>query len=319
MRQFIKWVLIFSLPLIIWIILVVIVDPYNYFSFGPNLIGNRLKTGISYKLNRPLYQLLEYDDHPTNSILLGDSRTASLKSEIINKYTKKDFTNLAFAGGSLADVINTFWLVSKDNKLKDVYIGINFSLFNKYRRLDMVTEDEKLINNFLLYAFSEYVFKSTYLILKSLITGKEIQIGVPNTSKSEFWKFQLNTTANEQYGLYEYPSKFYNDLVEISKYCKKNGINLVFFIPPTHTDLQNKVKQFNLQYFDKKFKNDIGKICDVYDFDYPSELTNNYNNFHDPYHFTDSIGEIVAKELFTKESKRYVKYNKHCDFFQNSH
>lgn len=310
MRKFIKWVLLFSLPLIIWIILVVLVDPYNYFSFGPKIIDNRFKMGISYKLNRPLYQLLGYNNHPTPSILLGDSRTACLKSEIINIYTKNDFTNLAYAGGSLVDAINTFWLVSKNNKLSDVYIGINFSLFNKYRRLDLVTEDEKLINNFFLYALSESVFKSTYLILKSLITGKDIQIGVPATSKGKFWIYQLNTIANEQYGLYEYPSNYYNDLIEISKYCKKNGINLVFFIPPTHIDLQKKVKQFNLQYFDKKFKNDLEKIGDVYDFDYPSDLTKNYNNFHDPYHFTDSIGEIVVKELFAKESYTYAKYKK---------
>jgi hypothetical protein len=310
MRKFIKWVLTFSLPLIIWIILVVLVDPYNYFSFGPKIIDNRLKMEISYKLNRPLFQLLGYKSHPTPSILLGDSRTACLKSEIINKYTKNDFTNLAYAGGSLVDAINTFWLVSEDTKLSDVYIGINFSLFNKYRRLDMVTEDEKLIDNFFLYAISESVFKSTYLILKSLITDKDIQIGVPASSKGEFWVFQLDTTANEQYGLYEYPSNYYNELTEISKYCKKNGINLVFFIPPTHTDLQKKVKQFNLQYFDAKFKNDLEKIGDVYDFDYPSDLTKNYNNFYDPYHFTDSIGEIVVKELFAKESYKYVKYKK---------
>ncbi|MDO9254577.1 MAG: hypothetical protein Q7U54_03620 [Bacteroidales bacterium] len=310
MRKFIKWVLIFSLPLIIWFILVVLVDPYNYFSYGPKIIDNRLKMGISYKLNRPLFQLLAFKNHPTPSILLGDSRTACLKSEIINKYTKNDFTNLAYAGGSLVDAINTFWLVSKDNKLSDVYIGINFSLFNKYRRLDMVTEDEKLINNFFLYALNESVFKSTYLILKSLITGKEIQIGVPASSKGKFWIFQLNTIANEQYGLYEYPSNYYTELTEISKYCKKNGINLVFFIPPTHTDLQKKVKQFNLQNFDKKFKNDLEKIGDLYDFDYPSDMTNNYNNFHDPYHFTDSIGEIVVRELFAKETDTYVRFKK---------
>lgn len=310
MQKFSKTILAFSLPLLIWLVLVVVIDPYNYFKSGFNIIDLHYKKESAFKLNRPLFQLLAYENHPTNSILLGDSRTNGLKSNVIKKYSKKDFSNLAYGGGSLQDVISTFWLVSEEKELKDVYIGINFSLYNKHYSKNSVTEVKETMNNFFSYAFSEDTFKSTFLILKSIITGKEIKIGIPDTSKEKFWMYQLNVSAKQHYDVYVYPSNYFDDLKEISKYCKKNGINLVLFIPPTHTDLQNKVKEYNLENDEIKFKNDLKKIGDLYDFDYPSELTLNKDNFRDPYHFTDSIGKIVVKELFSCGTGKYVKFTR---------
>jgi len=315
MHKFIKRILIFSLPFIFWLVLVVVIDPYNYFKSGFKAIDNHLKKESAFKLNRPLFQLLAYENHPTNSILLGDSRANSLKSNIIRKYSKRNFSNLAYGGGSLQDVISTFWLVSKENELKDVYIGINFSLYNKHYNTNSVAEAKEIMNNLFSYAFSEDTFKSTFLILKSIITGKEIKIGIPDTSKEKFWKHQLNVSAKQHYKVYEYPTNYFHDLQEISKYCNKNGINLVIFIPPTHTDLQNKVKEYGLQLYEVKFKEDLKKIGDLYDFDFPSDLTANKNNFRDPYHFTDSIGEIVVKDLFTKVTDRNARFTK-CNTYK---
>lgn len=310
MRYFIKWILVFSLPLLLWVILVVLIDPYNYLKVNLNIIDNRLKRGISSNLNRPLFQLLDYKNHPTPNIILGDSRANSLKSVIIKKYSKKDFANLAYGGGSIQEVINTFWEVAENNDLKNVYIGLSFQNYNKYSTRDRVTEAIAIKKNFFTYAFSPYTFESTFLILKSVITRNEIKIGVPTSSKDNFWIYQLNVSVKQDYEFYEYPSNYFHDLEDISKFCFKHGINLVFFIPPTHIDLQNKVKEYNLQVYEAKFRNDLQKIGDLYDFDYPSNITKNKNNFNDPYHCIDSIGEIIVKELFSLEPKRIAKYTK---------
>ena len=83
MRFFLKRLFVFSLPILIWIVLVAFVDPYNYLRNDLNTIDNRLKLDISAKINRPLFQLIEYKNHPTNGILLGDSRANSLKIDVI--------------------------------------------------------------------------------------------------------------------------------------------------------------------------------------------------------------------------------------------
>lgn len=311
MRHLATKLLAFSTPFIIWLIIILLVDPYNYNNTNRlNIIDTRLKYDISYKLNRPLYQLLEYKNHPNYSILLGDSRANSLNCELFKKYSKKSFVNLAYGGGSLQEIINTFWLVAENEGLKDVYIGLNFSLYNNFNHRDRVTEAKEIMKNLFSYSFSTYSFESTYLILKSLITDEKVNIGVPTTTKEKFWMYQLNVSAKQDYEFYEYPSKYFNDLKEISRYCEANKINLVFFIPPTHIDLQNKVKEYSLQQYETKFKSDLRELGELYDFDYPSELTMNKDNFNDPYHFTSHIGENVVKELFSKEHRRYAKYSK---------
>lgn len=310
MRIFLKRFFVFSLPILIWIVLVAFIDPYNYFRNDLNTIEKQLKLDISAKINRPLFQLIGYENYTTPGILLGDSRTKSLKIDLFQHYSKNKFTNLAYGGGSLQEVINSFWLLSEDNTIKDVYIGINFSLYNKSYNRDRVTEAKSIMENFFSYAFSTYTFESTFLILKSIITGSEIKIGVPDSSKEKFWIYQLNVSAKEHYMNYEYPANYFRDLTEIAKFCNIQGINLVLFIPPTHIDLQNKVKEYKLQNYEVRFKNDLTKIGDLYDFDYPSDITMNKDNFRDPYHFNDSIGEIVIKELFSGEKVRNARFTK---------
>lgn len=297
------------MPFLLWLIGVLLMDPYNYYS-NTILIDTTLKKETSFQLNRPLYQLLEYKNHPTKSILLGDSRTNNLDVGIFKKYSNKDFTNLAYGGGSLPEIINTFWLVTKEHNLTDVYIGMNLTFYNKYRSRDRIIEAEEIMRNFFSYAFSVYTFRSMHIILKTVVSGSHLKLGVPDSSKEKFWKHQLDVSAKDDYGLYEYPTDYIKDLMEISKYCKQNNIHLVFFIPPTHTDLQKKVKEYNLQAFELKFKSDLKKMGDVYDFDFPSSITENTNNFNDPYHFSPTIGEIVIKELFSGRSGDNVKYTK---------
>ena len=97
------------------------------------------------------------------------------------------------------------------------------------------------------------------------------------------------------------------ELVNISDYCKKNNINLVFFIPPTHIDLQEQVKYFSLQKEENKFKNDLHNIAKTYDFDYSNKLTVNKNNFSDPFHLNKELFSLILNDLFINENPKYSK------------
>jgi len=309
MKQFIGKLMGFSIPFILWLVIVAFVDPYNYINRKTSKVIDPLKKDISFELNFALYELLEYKYEPNQSIILGDSRARLLRSKMLNKYSERSFSNLAYSGGSINEIVKTFWLVANEQKLNDVYIGLNFDLYNKYNQMDRVTEAESIMKNFFSYAFSTYSFKATFLILKSVITGHKVTLGRPKTSKEIFWKHQLNVSAKKYYSKYKYPSEYYNELRKISKYCNTNNINLVFFIPPTHTDLQYKVKEYHLQDQETKFKNDLMTLGDLYDFNYPSNLTVNKNNFIDPYHSNEIVCEMVIRELFVKNARKYAKYS----------
>jgi hypothetical protein len=122
-------------------------------------------------------------------------------------------------------------------------------------------------------------------------------------SREKFWKYQLDVTANRFLTNHSYPTAYYESLKKIAAYCKEKNIKLVFFIPASHVDLQQKTTEFNLVAEENKFREDIKKLGDVYDFNYPNELTKEKNNFSDPFHFKDEIARTLIDELFNDRKR----------------
>ena len=299
MSQFIKRMLFFSSPIFIYILLVLYIDPFNIIQKESNQRLIELKQSISGKVNYPLYKLQKFSDDPTDIVLFGDSRTDKLETRVFDSLTKISSTNLAYGGGTLPEIIKSFWYATKVHNLRQVYIGINFNLYNADNSMDRVTEAINLKNSPISYLLSQACFKSSSLIIKSLINGKTVTIEKPDISKDEFWKYQLESSANNFYRNYKYPNNYFKGLLEISDYCKKKNIKLIFFVPPTHIELQQKVNEFELNAAEIRFKSDLSKLGLFYDFDYPNSLTENKGNFSDPFHYNDSIANIVINEIVT--------------------
>jgi predicted membrane protein len=297
MRKFIIRIFLFSAAYLIYAIIAWIIDPYSILHKEEKQRLFELKSQISYPLNQQLFLLQMYSEQPTDVILLGDSRTQSLKSSVFEEFTQKKATNLAYGAAAISDIIDTFWYAAGIHDLNEVYIGINFNLFNEHNYSPRVKEALRLMNSPEAYLFSKYCYKSLYLIIKAGITGKNVEMGKPAVSKEEFWKFQLDSTASVFYRFYKYPDSYQKGLTEISQYCRDNDIKLVFFIPPTHIDLQQRVIDFDLTDEEKAFKTFISSLGNMHDFDTPCDMNRSYDNFQDPFHFNDSIATLVIKEI----------------------
>ncbi len=302
MKRFITKVLLFSSPLMIYAVVALYIDPYNLTRPEQNEVLRALKLKVSYRLNYPLYGLQEYSYSPSAIVVLGDSRTNNLKSEVFERYTKQRTVNLAYGGGTLPEIIDTFWEVNKYGGLRRVYIGINFNLYNEEINFSRVPEANQLRGSLISYLFSSYCLKSTLRICASLITGQIPEMEKPPVSSEDFWRYQLDVAANNFYRHYTYPQRYFDELSRISRYCSENSIKLVFFIPPSHIELQNKVKEFGLEDEEQTFLADLSSLGDVYNFDYPNTLTENKENFLDPFHFVGWVGEVVVKEIVGEDS-----------------
>lgn len=292
----------FLLPVFIYAVLSVYLDPFNYFRAETNERLNKLKLGISFQLNFPLYKLIEYQRSPSRIILLGDSRTGSIGEELFERVRKEKTSNLAYGGGTLVEIIDTFNYITKTHQLDEVYIGINFNLYNEHNNSNRVSEAIEIRKTFVTYLFNTYTAKSLYLILKALILEQDIHIGKPLVGKEEFWRRQIDR-AKDFFVDYTHPTGFYSQLTEISKYCKQNGIKLTFFIPPTHTDLQGVTDKLNLKKEEQRFKDDLSRLGNVYDFNFPNLLTRNKANFNDPFHFTQDVGVLITEEIISQNLK----------------
>ena len=82
---------------------------------------------------------------------------------------------------------------------------------------------------------------------------------------------------------------------------------MIFWIPPTHIEFQQRKVDFGLEKFDQQFVSDLQSLGDLYDFDFNSDITRNKEDYHDPMHFSHKIGEIVYHEIFFN-SPQYSRF-----------
>ena len=263
-----------------------------------NTISKNIKEKSAQQINSLLYNTINFKNNLTNSIIIGDSRIRKLPTEEIKKLTDDDYYTMHSNAAKLNEIIDLFWFSdslyfsASSTNLENVIIGINFNLYNEYSYSNRVADVKKLLNNKLIYIFNWNILETIYLDFFSLKPNKK-------KNKDKSWDYIIKTIAKNYYSKYKHPKETLLRLEEIGAYCKENNINLVFLIVPHHKEFHNRLVKFNLVDEEENFKNDIKNIGRVIDFDFPNSITNCKSCFSDPIHTTDSIGEIIVREIFS--------------------
>lgn len=277
-----------------------IVDPYEqngWFHLGLD------KYAVSPAYNYRLYKMSLFLKNPAPNIILGDSRMNGLDDREISRVSGKPYFNFAFKGGNINEMISTFWYCSRKIHLKNVYFGINFDRYNRYIANDLFQEALDLTGHKEKYYLSLFITKVSIANLYYKLFNKKLISETPQISKEQFWINQLRSVTS-YYGRYKYPNTLYYDLKKIKAYCRRNDINLVFVIPPTHTDLQSKVAEFSLSGEYYRFKQDLASISKVIDFDYPNKSTEDKSLFNDPFHMGGALREELIKAIWGKKLEK---------------
>ena len=292
MKKFLKNIGIISIPLVIYLISIALIDPFNYLNKS-NLVDASVKKAISEEVSPHMYKLLDYEHNPRGNILLGDSRSNTLSYSL----DPSQWSNMTFGGGSMKEMIQAFWWVVERQELDTVLIGINLNLYNKNNKRFYVEQAIESLKNYISYSFNKNVFRSSFLIIKSSLSKKEVQLNKTSLSKEDFWEEHLNSFPKKYFSKVIYPEEYHSFLIMIADYCDQNDIKLIFWIPPTHIDYQNAIKKYNVDEMDVQFKSDLRSIGEVYDYNYPCKITEDKENFGDPVHFTYEIAVQIRDEL----------------------
>jgi len=295
-------ILLLGLPLVVWGLFVLCIDPFNYFKVFA-FIPDSTKKETLYPLNNALFSTLEYVHDPSPNIIIGDSRALKLSNAQFSRRTGGQYKHLSVNAGKINEFADLFWFANSRAHLGNVYIVLNFNLFNLYAYGDRVNGVTRLLRNPLLYLYDRSVAEASYLVLRTAFLYKRVEVEKPVRTKDEFWIWALQNWATEQYGKWKYPTEGYARLQEVSQHCKRNGIKLAFIIVPHHVDYQKRVNDFNLSGAEMQFKSDIAKLATTYDFDYPNDLTANRDNFSDPIHITGEAGDLIVDDILTGSLK----------------
>ncbi|MVN22041.1 hypothetical protein [Mucilaginibacter arboris] len=313
MKRFIINILLLALPIIVWGLIVVIVDPFNYFNFG---IFNKDTKKSAESLNQLMYRTIDYIHFPCENMLIGDSRTELLPIDLIEKISKQKYKKLNTNAAKLNEIFELFYLAYKRKPIKRIVIGINFNMFNKYGYQNRISGLKKVLDDPLMYIYNKDVASATYVTIEQILKKKNVDSKPPMT-REEFWKWSISTKASDWYGKYEFPNLLYSELLNFDRFTKKKGIEVIFIIVPHSEEFHKRLIEFGLGEEEKKFKKIMSSLnAKVYDFDYLNSITTNKNNFRDPVHYNDSIGNLIVREIWTNnlqfgkeldKNKKYIR------------
>ena len=270
-------------------------DPFCL--FDSPFIAKEVKERSAFPLNTCLTKLIAFRHDPNPNILLGDSRMGLIHPAEIERVSGARFTNLAYGGASLNELVDTFWTANRAVRLKAVYMGIGFSLYNDYNFTNRTEPAMAIIDTPLLYFTNLTVLKGAWYTFRLRYVGTDPGLGIPTITREQLWVDELQTHSNwaERYLT---PMRYRSRLEEISQYCREKGIDLRFIIFPGHAELQAIPSRFGLddQYFE--FKRDLARFGPLYDFDVPNAQTANRENYNDPVHFREPVAKGIIEQVW---------------------
>lgn len=298
MKRFLLNCFYLTIPFIVWAVVTVVVDPFNYFNFD---FFSKSSKKSAEGLNQLMYRTIDYKHDPCENILIGDSRTDLLPINLIEKLSNKKYKKLNTNAAKLNEIFELFYLVNEQKPLKRVVIGINFNMFNKYGFQDRISGLKNVLDNPLMYLYNKDVAEATLVTMEYIITKKNVDQKPPMT-KEEFWKFNIQTKASDWYGKYAFPTELYKQLLDFDKFTKSHNIEVTFIIVPHNNEFHNRLIEFGLVEEEKRFKQIMSNLnAKVYDFDYLNPITLDKNNFTDPVHYNDSIAKLIVEEVWNNK------------------
>lgn len=296
-RRFLAKLLLFALPLfVLYPLFIYVADPFNFLNpYSP--VSNEAKLRTSAKLNPFFWKMNLFMKKPAANILLGDSPVLNLRQKKIQELTGEEYFNFAYGGGTIKEAADTFWFAAQSLKLRKVYIGINLIHYNDAAFEQRTETFRRIEQSPATYFFDRTVLQSALYSTYSELTQTDPAIGVPRISRERGWRETLGSNARV-YRDFIYPAKYRQELMKIVQYCKENGIEVYFLILPSHVDLQRLANDFKLEKAGEQIRQELSAMAPVYDFDYENELTTNKENFKDPIHFTDQVGDLLVYEIW---------------------
>ncbi|MCK4538704.1 MAG: hypothetical protein KAV42_07910 [Candidatus Krumholzibacteria bacterium] len=289
---------LFSIPFVIWVAIVVSIDPFNYFDTS-HLISDKVKQINAKPLNRLMFNMIEYKHDSSDNLIIGDSRSNNLKIDRIEEITGDDYFLLNSNALKLNESFELYWFASKAKQLDRVYFTLNFNMFNKFAYADRVKSVESILDNPFFYIFDRSVAETCWLVTKAHLQKTPSVSTKPPMTREAFWDWNIRVKANDHYGKFSYPEALLGEMKRVIRHAAENGTEIVVIIVPHHIEMQARVADYNLTSEMNRFRKDFFELgVKVYDYDFVNEITTDKANFEDPIHYTVDTGDRIIREIW---------------------
>lgn len=297
-RRFLKFGLLFAVPLFVWVLFIVAVDPFDYFDVS-HAFTEQAKIDNAASLNSLVFNMLKEVHNPCANLIIGDSRAGNLPLERIEKNSGQRYFLLSANALKLNESIDLFYFANRELPVKRVVFTINFNEYNEYAYADRVTSVESMIRNPLIYLFDRNVAQAAYYVVRASLTRKKAFSSIPPMGPDKYWDYIVTVRGREHYEKFRHPDELHKRMQEMAAFAKEHNIAVTFIIVPHHAEFQRRVREFGLINEYLRFKHEMSQLgVRVIDYDYVNDITTVKSNFRDPIHYNEKIGNMIADEVF---------------------
>ena len=293
--------MLFSAPLMLILLLIVLINPYNHPSLPSVDFITKIKKESEYDRDERLSMAVHCLKASERIMFFGDSRTNQFFGRFT--YVKDSVENRAFGGAVFNEIMETVWhSLSNTDSLDHILIGISFNHYSD-DQLPLMQSAIESSNSLMKYITSRHQIKTSITILNSLTKDNIVKNPLDDPEfKAKFWKHQLEVLARQFYENMEANKSFQKELRELIAYCSANNIKVTLFSPPTHTDLQNLINVYELNDMFEEFNSIMNSFdCKYVNYDIATPFNENKENFNDPFHLSPetriSFYNSIASEL----------------------
>ncbi len=304
MKKYIYRGILFAIPIIILYGFIVVIDPYEFINIF-HVLSAEKKVRV---LNRNdeagprgnmLWKVVHYRRNPVKNILIGDSQCRRISEEQLKELTGEAWFNFCIPGASYETMFDNFWFAARETDLQKVYFEVSFMNYNKNRSYSITRFAWDYIENPYLYFTKKEIFLDSWINFKYGITGNESLV----EQSHEYEKLELmNEIAEKRMQLffteYAYPHEFYEELKQITNYCKENNIELVYLIMPTYEGVHEHLENIGLMEMYERFKQDIRSLGETYDYDVGLEVSKHRENFTDYFHPRENVLNQMTRSIW---------------------
>ena len=297
-RRFFKKSLLFAAPLLMWVLAVVVVNPFDYFNVC-HAFSEQAKVVNAASLNSLVFNMLKEKHAPCENLIIGDSRAEDLPVEYIEQLTGQPYFILGANALKLNESLDLFYFANRIQPVKHAVFTLNFNEFNEYAFADRVTSVNALIHNPFIYLFDRSVAQAGYFVVRASLARQQAVNSTPPMSEDAWWNYIVTVRGREHYEKYRYPLDLYKRMQELVAFAKTQGTEITFIVVPNHADFQKRVQEFGLLEQYLRFKHDLSCLgVRVIDYDYVNAITTDKSKFRDPLHSDAEIGRLMAQEVF---------------------
>ena len=200
-----------------------------------------------------------------------------------------------------------FYYTTKRVKLDKVIFELDSKALNTYYNMDRLSRIVDL-SGWELYKSYIFDYYNNRMALESTINYVKKKIisenGIKNEKEQQNFYNETIEADRQATDVYKMNSKDVDSLIEIAKYCKENGIKLIFFSPPINGRLYDEVpKNFEILKQADELKKKLSYYATVYDMQYISDLSYMKDEWEDAWHYGEGICRIIENNLAGKNQK----------------